>query len=114
LFDTHPPIEKRIEALIKFAGGHDPGPLALPGESEPDDSQSGPWGGSDQTQGSVPDTSPRSDPASGPWGQESPPEPSKPFLPERPPIELGSSRPQSDQQGGAGGEAGPWGPRRSN
>jgi heat shock protein HtpX len=28
LFDTHPPIEKRIEALIKFAGGHDPGPRA--------------------------------------------------------------------------------------
>src|SRR6202035_3385876 len=29
LFDTHPPVDKRIEALIKFAGGHDPGPLAL-------------------------------------------------------------------------------------
>lgn len=26
-FATHPPIEKRIEALVKFAGGHDPGPL---------------------------------------------------------------------------------------
>src|SRR6202035_4882401 len=22
VFDTHPPVEKRIEALIKFAGGH--------------------------------------------------------------------------------------------
>jgi heat shock protein HtpX len=26
LFATHPPIEKRIEALVKFASGHDPGP----------------------------------------------------------------------------------------
>ena len=29
IFDTHPPIEARVEALVKFAGGHDPGPLAL-------------------------------------------------------------------------------------
>ena len=28
LFATHPSIESRIEALIEFAGGHDPGPLA--------------------------------------------------------------------------------------
>jgi len=26
LFATHPPIEKRIAALVKFAGGHDEGP----------------------------------------------------------------------------------------
>ena len=30
LFDTHPSVERRITALVKFAGGHDPGPLALP------------------------------------------------------------------------------------
>src|SRR6516225_4523712 len=30
LFDTHPSVERRISALVKFAGGHDPGPLALP------------------------------------------------------------------------------------
>ena len=35
LFATHPSIESRIEAIVKFAGGHDPGPLALP---EPDES----------------------------------------------------------------------------
>jgi heat shock protein HtpX len=29
IFDTHPPVEKRVEALVKFAGGHDPGPLAI-------------------------------------------------------------------------------------
>jgi heat shock protein HtpX len=28
LFATHPPVDKRIEALVKFAGGRDPGPLA--------------------------------------------------------------------------------------
>ena len=50
LFDTHPPVESRIAALVQFAGGHDPGPLDLP---EPDESspqapdagsrQPGPW-----------------------------------------------------------------------
>src|SRR3954470_6835494 len=30
LFATHPPVEKRVDALVRFAGGHDPGPLAVP------------------------------------------------------------------------------------
>ena len=30
LFATHPSVESRIAALVQFAGGHDPGPLALP------------------------------------------------------------------------------------
>ena len=30
IFDTHPSVDKRVDALVKFAGGHDPGPLALP------------------------------------------------------------------------------------
>src|SRR5271170_3801613 len=30
LFDTHPTVDARVAALVKFAGGHDPGPLALP------------------------------------------------------------------------------------
>ena len=34
LFDTHPSVHSRVEALVKFAGGHDPGPLSLPA---PDD-----------------------------------------------------------------------------
>jgi len=68
IFDTHPPVDKRVEALVKFAGGHDPGPLALPG---PDDAVAseppagGPWGGdapSDPQPG-------RNAPApGGPWG----------------------------------------------
>jgi len=30
LFATHPSVDSRVKALVKFAGGHDPGPLALP------------------------------------------------------------------------------------
>ena len=30
LFATHPSVASRVQALVKFAGGHDPGPLALP------------------------------------------------------------------------------------
>jgi heat shock protein HtpX len=81
VFDTHPSVDKRIEALIKFAGGHDPGPLALPGRDEPpqiDPPQGGPSGG--------------------PWGggpQDGAADSSKPFLPAEPPI----------------ANQGPWGPK---
>src|SRR5580693_1776777 len=45
LFDTHPSVDKRVEALIKFAGGHDPGPIALaPAESTSELPPVGPWG----------------------------------------------------------------------
>ena len=101
LFDTHPPIDKRIEALIKFAGGRDPGPLALPAPTESDtaDAQTaGPWGAAgDQPASSVP--------TGGPWGDQAGQDVTpggKPFLPAQPPIELG----------GAG--SGPWGPRRGD
>ena len=30
LFATHPSVDSRVKALVQFAGGHDPGPLALP------------------------------------------------------------------------------------
>jgi heat shock protein HtpX len=30
LFDTHPSVESRVAALVKYAGGHDPGPIDLP------------------------------------------------------------------------------------
>src|SRR5476651_880313 len=38
LFATHPSVDSRVQALVKYAGGHDPGPLALPsdGPNEPD------------------------------------------------------------------------------
>ena len=31
---THPSVDRRAEALVKFAGGHDPGPLNLPSAEE--------------------------------------------------------------------------------
>jgi heat shock protein HtpX len=52
LFATHPPIEKRIAALVKFAGGRDLPPAAPTG--------SGPWGSS------------ASGSAAGPWGSAAP------------------------------------------
>jgi heat shock protein HtpX len=93
LFATHPSVESRVQALVKYAGGHYEGPLALPmqpseppeipqdGASQPDAGQlppplpggSGPWGNSDpasRPQGAP--TGPWSDPAgppTGPWGR---------------------------------------------
>ncbi|MGH6853489.1 MAG: M48 family metalloprotease, partial [Methylocella sp.] len=94
LFDTHPTVENRIEALVKYAGGHDPGPTALPPEDIDADSQldadspasGGPRGSVDGTPGeaSVPaegggaaagpwggGRSPPDEPSSGPWGPRS-------------------------------------------
>src|SRR6266852_5564287 len=79
IFATHPPIESRIEAIIKFAGGHDPGPLALPAP-EPRSEEGADAG-----------TDPRA--PSGPWSGSGEPQPGgdKPFLPQRPPIDLGGT-----------------------
>jgi heat shock protein HtpX len=41
LFATHPSVDSRVQALVKYAGGHDPGPLALPSEPE-DEPEGGP------------------------------------------------------------------------
>ena len=112
LFSTHPPIEKRIKVLVEVAGGHDPGPLTLPALEEGTQTDAlpgptGPWGG-------AADQPPQPGaPSSAPWGH-TPAEPAgqRPFLPDRPPIDLGAppaAPPNSD------GPAGPWGkPGRSN
>ena len=97
LFSTHPSVESRVKKLVEVAGGHDPGPLALPAPDEtgeadalPDPAQAGspqagPWGSAaDQPAGQE-----------GPWGPTPPPPPppsappGRPFLPERPPIDPG-------------------------
>jgi heat shock protein HtpX len=84
VFDTHPPVEARVEALVKFAGGHDPGPLAIAAPAQSDE----------------PDNEMVSEPpAGGPWDGGDRSESGKPFLPGEPPVD----------QGGGGG---PWGPRR--
>jgi heat shock protein HtpX len=65
LFATHPSVDKRIEALIKFAGGHDPGPLSFPPDAPPAGEtpalQEGPWG-----RAAAPPPAPPED--EGPWG----------------------------------------------
>ena len=80
LFATHPSVDSRVKALVQFAGGHDPGPLALPSETadasdEPEESETGqppvprgPWSNAGEPAG-VPD--PRPGPSQGPWGQRS-------------------------------------------
>ena len=83
LFATHPSVDSRVQALVKFAGGHDPGPLALPSDMEPDDQPlrpapgqapppvpSGPWGGTNDSDGASgsPSQDPSRGPPSGPWG----------------------------------------------
>jgi heat shock protein HtpX len=110
LFDTHPPIDKRIKALMEFAGGHDPGPLALPPPDEASDESDpqvvgGPW----DNAGGQPT-------APGPWGAETPPQGGKPFLPEQPPVELGQPRPDArpDTRPDTRPGQGPWGPRQSD
>ena len=94
LFATHPPIEKRIEAIVAFAGGHDPGPIALPAPEE---------------EAETPQIEDQTAAPGGPWGGgtgEQPAGGDKPFLPQRPPVEIGGTAPP------AGSEAGPWGPQR--
>jgi heat shock protein HtpX len=59
LFATHPSVEQRVQALVKFAGGHDPGPLALLPPPP------GPWN-KPQTPLDAPTRS--SPPPPGPWG----------------------------------------------
>jgi heat shock protein HtpX len=68
VFDTHPSVEARVEALVKYTGGHDPGPLALEApepqaqiddQSGAENGDAGPWG-----------DAPQSAPQAGPWGPE--------------------------------------------
>ncbi len=88
LFATHPAMDKRIGALVRFAGGHDPGPIALPDESAPADAQI-----EDQTAAAPTDAQ-------------------RPFLPERSPLSQ-SGRPFLPGQSPLSPDppSGPWGPR---
>jgi heat shock protein HtpX len=78
LFATHPSVDNRVKALVQFAGGHDPGLLALPSDAteEPDDQAEqpstdqlpppatrNPWSDS----AGIPDVPPG--PSQGPWGR---------------------------------------------
>ena len=108
LFATHPSVESRVAALVKFAGGHDPGPIALPAEGEAPaepqpqapESAPGPWSSPDMSpSGTVEDA-----PAPGPWSS---PQGGGGVAP--------ASRPASPVNGPAQGPLeGPWGPHRNN
>jgi heat shock protein HtpX len=82
LFATHPSVDSRVQALVKFAGGHDSGRLALPSDTadepdgqprEPENSRcpqplpSGPWSDGKNPAGAS--QSPRGGPPAGPWGR---------------------------------------------
>ena len=104
LFATHPSVEARVQALVKYAGGHYSGPLALPMNpsaeqdaptDQPDSGQqppplpsgssSGPWSDASNTAGNQAGSAP----AHSPWGN-----------------------PAGNPTGNpTGNSAGPWGPR---
>src|SRR6478672_1609011 len=90
LFATHPSVSSRVKALVQFAGGHDPGPLALPSETddEPEDQAEprsadrlpppvphGPWSDAGAPSGGPPPVprqgpfDPLQGPLGGPWGR---------------------------------------------
>jgi heat shock protein HtpX len=98
LFDTHPTIDARVDALVKFAGGHDPGPLAVPQFDGADEQLP------EQDEAQVPQPAAANE---GPWGPAS--SGGKPFLPSRPPIDLTTPPPGSGATGAS--DAGPWGPQ---
>ncbi len=90
LFATHPPVDKRVDALVRFAGGHDPGPLAVPQFDQEPQNEEAPQEAYQ--------------PAAGPFGPSN--AGGTPFLPSRPPIELGTADP-----GAPPPDSGPWGPQ---
>ena len=93
LFATHPSVESRVQALVKYAGGHDPGPLALPAPNDPPETRETPEQG--QQTGQVPPPVPAG-PSSGPWGAN--------------PDSAPQTAPQADVPGGPWGNPGsPWG-----
>jgi heat shock protein HtpX len=93
LFATHPSIDSRIAAIVRYAGGHDPGPIALPQPDAPENEHSA----EDDT-----GPSPTGPAVPGPdTGGD------KPFLPSQPPVEIGSPS-AADAR-----EPGPWGPHRN-
>jgi heat shock protein HtpX len=84
IFATHPSVEARVNALVKYAGGHYEAPLELPMQPEKPDGQPDQPGS-----GQLPPPLPQ-----GPWsdGQPAPP-----------------SLPNATPPGPWGNQAGPWG-----
>jgi len=95
LFDTHPSVERRVEALVKFAGGHDTGPIVLAapeddtGGQDGEAAPAGPWSNATDASGNQPAPA-------GPWSDQA--------------AKLGSSPSVS----GSAPQTGPWGPHDQN
>ena len=72
LFDTHPSVESRVAALVKYAGGHDPGPIALPPQPDEADAEAGgespPQGPWSEPPASGQQGEPMGGAQNGPWG----------------------------------------------
>jgi heat shock protein HtpX len=103
LFDTHPSVDSRVAALVKFAGGHDPGPLALPGDLPAEDPEAGDFQTENADDGETTSAGPATGPPTGPWGSEQ--DAPNPAPAARPPS-VPSSAPVSEPM------SGPWGPHR--
>ena len=100
LFSTHPSVESRVKALVQFAGGHDPGPLALPTPPSPENA-SMPGGQAGAS------AEPPALPPAGPWSgpQQPAPAPNGPWgAPTGAPTGTPAGAP-------TGAPTGPWGPR---
>lgn len=79
LFATHPSVDSRIKALVQYAGGRDPGPLALPSDSQgpdgrtqipaPDPTSQTPVPSSERPAGPWNGAATPSESASGPWSR---------------------------------------------
>jgi heat shock protein HtpX len=101
LFDTHPSVESRVAALVKYAGGHDPGPIALPPQADGADTEAGsesqPQGPWSEPPASGQQDAPEGGAQSGPWG----------------PATGAPAGNASGVEAGAPPESppGPWGPR---
>ncbi|WP_027553824.1 M48 family metallopeptidase [Bradyrhizobium sp. Cp5.3] len=98
LFATHPSVKSRVDALVKFAGGHDPGPLPTPaGEAEEPEAQN-PETQDPETQADQQGTPPPV--PTGPWNE--PGQPADPPGPARSPFGTVLGNP-------VGTPMGPWG-----
>jgi heat shock protein HtpX len=96
LFATHPPVESRVQALVKYAGGHYEGPLALPPPPAETPEQPGDALPGGNTPPSVP---------SGPWSDGATP----PALPQGAPQGAPNAAPPNAPPPLPGTPLGPWG-----
>jgi heat shock protein HtpX len=62
LFATHPPIDARVANLVRFAGGHDPGPYAPPPAASGETPEASPQANA------APPLQPWGETPTGPWG----------------------------------------------